>query len=80
LYNIEDLNEGFEDTPFSFYQCEELEFIDNDDYETFYLLGDDQEDSYTFYDSDKAIDIYMPKLYICHQCVSLGYFTLVREP
>lgn len=58
------LNMGFKDTPFTFYQCEEINYIDDDEYATMcypHPCNDNQdyEAFYNFYNSDVALNIYL---------------------
>ncbi len=54
------LNEHFGPTPFSFYQCGEINYIDDDRFEVI-EYGADNDAFYNFYNSKNAINIYLPR-------------------
>lgn len=75
---IDILNLGFEDTPFQFYQCNEINYIDDDNYSTMclpeYICGNvDYEAFHNFYNSDIAINVYLPERTIGLEASAWGH-------
>ncbi len=58
---INTLNEHFNPTPFSFYQCGAIDYIDNDDYLLIIKESNNISSFFKLYNSTKAINIYLPK-------------------
>lgn len=70
---IQVLNNGFRETPFTFYQCKDINYIDNDDILPF-SKHEDHTDFFNYYNSDQAINIYLPQSITCIGCGAWAYF------
>lgn len=73
------LNTGFSETPFVYYQCGEVDYINDDDYATFCypasLCGDvDYDAFFAFHNADDAINIYLTTGFFGINASAFGYF------
>lgn len=66
------LNVGFAQTPFQFFQCSQINFIDDDKLLPFSRY-EDYSKMFAYFNSEQAINVYLPQSVFCLGCSAWAY-------